>query len=262
VILIFQWLGFAGFSVATILAFLSILLKRRVVLASAPVFAAFGFLCQLAVFVQEVTRQPDLAFWSLDQVLSFLSVVAVLIYLIGVWRYRLHVLGVVMLPLALVMHLFSGWVPAHALPMSQELRDPLMWLHIVISTLGVGALFLTFTFSVIYLIQERALKEKRSGRFFLPLPSLTTCDRVLYVSLVVGFILLTVGLALAAVWSSNFQRTLWENQREVLALISWVIFGLVLYARLVRGWRGRKMAVLAIAGFVAVMLRILGGPFL
>jgi ABC-type uncharacterized transport system permease subunit len=78
---------------------------------------------------------------------------------------------------------------------------------------------------------------------------------------VVGFILLTVGLALAAVWSSNFQRTLLENQREVLALVSWVIFGLVLYARLVRGWRGRKMAVLAIAGFVAVMLRILGGPF-
>ena len=135
-ILIFQWLAFAGFSVATILAFVSILLKRRVVLASAPAFAAFGFVCQFAVFTQEVTRQPDLAFWSLNQVLSFLSLVAVLIYLFGVWRYRLHVLGVVMLPLALVLHLFSGWVPAHALPMSQELRDPLMWLHIVTSTLG------------------------------------------------------------------------------------------------------------------------------
>jgi ABC-type uncharacterized transport system permease subunit len=264
VILILQRLALAGYAIATLLAFSSILLRRRVIIALAPAFAAGAFLCQLGAFVYTASSRTELPFWSVDQILAFLTLVAVLIYLYGYWRYQLQALGVVMLPLALVLHLVSGWMPAHALPISDELRDPLMWFHIVVSTLGVAAFFLTFTFSVIYLIQERALKEKQSARFFLRLPSLTTCDRILYVSLVIGFLFLTAGLALAAVWSANFRGSfhIWENQREILALIAWMIFGLVLYARAVRGWRGRKMAVLAICGFVVVMLRIIGGPFL
>ena len=81
---------------------------------------------------------------------------------------------------------------------------------------------------------------------------------------ILGFAFLTVGLVLAAVWSANERETfqIWQSQREILALASWVIFGVVLYARLVSGWRGRKMALLSIAGFIAVMLRIIGGPFL
>ncbi len=263
-ILILQRLALGGYLVATLLAFASILLKRRMVIGLAPVFASAGAACHLVAFAATVAMADSLPLMAFDQVLSLLTLIAILIYLYGFWRYRLHVLGVVMLPLALILDLVSGWMPAQALPVSPDLRDPLLWLHIVASTLGVGALFLTFTFSVIYLVQERALKEKRAARFFLPLPSLSACDRILYSSLVVGFLLLTLGLVLAAVWSANFRGTfhVWENQREIMALVSWVIFGLVLYARLVRGWRGRKMALLAIAGFAAVMLRLLGGPFL
>ena len=73
-----------------------------------------------------------------------------------------------------------------------------------------------------------------------------------------------MGLVLAAVWSANERETfqIWQSQREILALASWVLFGVILYARQVSGWRGRRMALLSIAGFVAVMLRIIGGPFL
>jgi ABC-type uncharacterized transport system permease subunit len=261
--LILQRLALGGYAVATVLAFASIALRRRPVQHLAVAFAAVGFLAQLSVFLGDLWSPGRLPAASMDHILAFLTLVAVAIYLYGALRHRLHVLGVVMLPLALIVDLISGWMPVEAVQVSSELSQPLLWLHIVVSTVGVGALFITFTFSLMYLVQERALKEKKAGRFFLALPSLTTCDRVLYVSLVVGFGLLTVGLVLAAVWSANVRQTfhVWQNQREILALISWVIFGVVLYARLVSGWRGRKMAMLAIAGFAAVMLRILGGPF-
>ena len=263
--IILQRLALGGYAAATILAFISILLRRKVVFTLAPVFAGVGFLAHLVAFAGSLWSPAGLAGFGIDQVINLLSLIAVGIYLYGYIRYQMHVLGIVMLPLALVLYEISGWMPLEAVELASRYSQPLLWSHIVVSTLGVGALFLTFTFSVMYLIQERALKEKRRpARFFLSLPSLTACDRVLYVSLIIGFAFLTVGLALAAVWSANVRETfhVWQSQREILALVSWVIFGVVLYARLVSGWRGRKMALLAIAGFAAVMMRIIIGPFL
>ena len=262
--IIFYRLALGGYAVATLLVFTSMVTRRQVILVLVPAFAGIGFLAHLGGFASEIGSPRGLPIFAIDHVISFLALMAAAIYLYSYLRYRLHVLGMVMLPLALILFVFSGWLPLEAVEVSSRLSQPLLWLHIVVSTLGVGALFLTFTFSIIYLIQEKTLKEKRPSRFFLPLPSLTTCDLVLYRSLKLGFALLTVGLVLAAVWSANERETfqIWQSQREILALASWVIFGVVLYARLVSGWRGRKMALLSIAGFVAVMLRIIGGPFL
>ena len=262
--IILERLALGGYALSTLLAFASLLARRKVVFALAPLFAGVGFAAHLSAILVVYTQLETLPSSSIRDVLSFLALIAVGIYLYGYLRYRLHVLGIVMLPLALLLFLFSGWLPLESVEMPPTYSQPLLWLHIVVSTLGVGALFLTFTFSIMYLVQEKALKNKRPVRFFLPLPSLSACDQVLYVSLMIGFGLLTVGLALAAIWSANTRDTfdVWQNQREILALVSWVIFGVVLYARLVSGWRGRKMAFLTIAGFAAVMLRIIGGPFL
>jgi ABC-type uncharacterized transport system permease subunit len=262
--IILQRLALAGYVVATLLAFTSMATRRKVLLLLAPAFAGLGFIAHLGGFILEFATPQGLQLFAMDHVLSFLALVAVAIYLYSYLRYQSHVLGMVMLPLGLVLFLFSGWIPVEAVEVSGWVSQPLLWLHIVVSTLGVGALFLTFTFSIIYLIQEKTLKEKRTSQFFLPLPSLATCDRVLYRSLRLGFALLTIGLVLAAVWSANERETfqIWQSQRELLALISWVIFGVILYARQVSGWRGRRMALLSIAGFVAVMLRVIGGPFL
>jgi len=262
--IILQRLALGGYALSTLVAFTSLLGRRKVVLALAPVVAGAGLVAHLGAFThayRHLEIQPGSA---ARNVLSALALMAVAIYLYGYLRYRLHVLGIVMLPLALLLFLFSGWLLPESVEVSPAYSQPLLWLHIAVSTLGVGALFLTFTFSVMYLVQEKALKKKRPVSFFLPLPSLSACDHVLYVSLMIGFALLTIGLALIAVWSANMRGTfdVWESQREILALVSWVIFGVVLYARLVTGWRGRKMAFLTIAGFAAVMLRIIGGPFL
>ncbi|MFQ5670223.1 MAG: inner membrane protein YpjD [Acidobacteriota bacterium] len=263
-IVVLQRMALGGYLVATCSAFLSIFLRRQRLIRLAGPLAGMGLLCHSLAFVFHLRTAGPALFTTLDESLSFLSLVAVFLYLFGSLRYRLHVLGVIMLPLALILGLLGSDLTVQAVPVSPALRDPLLWLHVVVSSLGVGSFFLTFTFSVIYLIQERALKEKRPARFFLSLPSLTACDQGLFLSLMVGFVLLTAGLILAMIWSASFRGTfhVWQNQREILALISWGIFGVVLYARLVRGWRGRKTALLAIVGFAAVMLRLIGGHVL
>lgn len=262
--IILQRLALGGYALSTLLAFGSLLARRKGFFALAPIAAGAGFVAHLGAFTITFQHLQAAQGSAIRNVLSALALIAVAIYLYGYMRYRLHVLGIFMLPLALLLFLFSGWLLPESVVVAPAYNQPLLRLHIAVSTLGVGALFLTFTFSVMYLVQEKALKQKRPVSFFLPLPSLSACDRVLYVSLMIGFGLLTIGLALAAVWSANMRGTfdIWQSQREILALVSWVIFGVVLYARLVTGWRGRKMAFLTIAGFAAVMLRLIGGPFL
>ncbi|MFQ5719828.1 MAG: inner membrane protein YpjD [Acidobacteriota bacterium] len=258
-----QRLALAGYGIAALLSFTALASKKRWILRLVPFAAMAGVASQLAYAIPPVLRGDHILFGAIDDVLPFLTVVAAVAYLYGHWRHGLHVLGVILLPLALVLDLVSDVLPTRTLPVAAGFKDPLLIFHIVVSTMGVAALCVTFTFSVIYLVQENALKKKRDNRFFLVLPSLSGCDQALYRSMVVGFALLTVGLAAAAVWSANFRGTfrLWENQREVIGLIAWAIFGVVLYARLVRGWRGRKAALLAIAGFAAVMARVLSYPF-
>jgi ABC-type transport system involved in cytochrome c biogenesis permease subunit len=58
-------------------------------------------------------------------------------------------------------------------------------------------------------------------------------------------------------WSSSFM----EDPRQVFAAISWLIYGTLLAARLSAGWRGRKAAFLAVAGFAAVILTFGGVHF-
>jgi ABC-type transport system involved in cytochrome c biogenesis permease subunit len=41
-------------------------------------------------------------------------------------------------------------------------------------------------------------------------------------------------------------------------LVTWVIYGGLLQARLTAGWRGRKAALLSVLGFGAVLVTVLG----
>jgi len=41
-------------------------------------------------------------------------------------------------------------------------------------------------------------------------------------------------------------------------LITWFIYAFYLHSRLLRGWRGKRIAVVAVLGFVAVIFTYLG----
>jgi len=48
----------------------------------------------------------------------------------------------------------------------------------------------------------------------------------------------------------------------VLALITWLVYLFIMHYRLTAGWRGRRVAWLAIAGFVIVLVTWVGARYL
>jgi ABC-type transport system involved in cytochrome c biogenesis permease subunit len=132
----------------------------------------------------------------------------------------------------------SGWVVA----------------HIALIFTGYAALFLSFAASLLYLVQERALKAKHARPVLSRLPSLQTTDDIGYKSLLLGFPFMTLGLiAGAVVAQASFGPAYFLDPKVVLSLLMWLVYMLLLYTRWNSGWRGRRAAWLASFAFVAAL---------
>jgi ABC-type transport system involved in cytochrome c biogenesis permease subunit len=106
----------------------------------------------------------------------------------------------------------------------------------------------------LYLIQEKAIKDKRRGFFFRRLPSLKLLDSVGYASLVVGFPLLTFGIISGVIYAQIVRGQFWTwDPREIFAAITCLVYAALVHERLVVGWRGKRAAVMTIVGFAILL---------
>ena len=68
------------------------------------------------------------------------------------------------------------------------------------------------------------------------------------------FPLWTFSVIAGSIWAEAAWGRYWGwDPKETWAFITWVIYAAYLHARATIGWRGRKAAYVAIAGFIAIM---------
>jgi len=130
------------------------------------------------------------------------------------------------------------------------------WLiaHIILIFTGYAALVLSFGASLLYLVQERALKSKRSNALLTWLPPLQTIDEIGYRSLLFGFPFMTLGLIAGSVLAiDKYGPLFFYDPKILLSFIMWGVYMLLLYTRWSSGWRGRRAAFLATFAFVIAL---------
>jgi cytochrome c-type biogenesis protein CcsB len=90
--------------------------------------------------------------------------------------------------------------------------------------------------------------------------SASTLDEITYKSIAIGFPIFTLGgLIFGAIWADQAWGVYWSwDPKETWSLITWFVYAFYLHARLLRGWRGHKISVVAVLGFVAVIFTYLG----
>jgi ABC-type transport system involved in cytochrome c biogenesis permease subunit len=67
--------------------------------------------------------------------------------------------------------------------------------------------------------------------------------------------LLTLGILTGGVWAAHAWGRFWSGEpREILSLITWMIYAGLLQFRLTAGLRGRRAATLTIFGFALVLV--------
>jgi cytochrome c-type biogenesis protein CcsB len=251
----FFFLGLLGYLVGMLYYLLHVATGR-------PRLGWVGTVCTLAGFgahtVSHAARIATLGRPPLStpyESLSFFAWAIALIYLAVELRYRDRIMGAFVLPIVVLSGSAAAALPARLAGLSQTVQGLGLWSHVALALLGNAAFVLTCCAGLMYLLQERQLKSHHPGRLNLRLPSLALLDDVGFKSILVGFPLLTLALISGVLWAEISRGSFFSwRPREVWSVVSWVLYGGLLYARVSAGWRGKKAAVLAILGFCLVFL--------
>ncbi|MDI6710034.1 MAG: c-type cytochrome biogenesis protein CcsB [Bacillota bacterium] len=174
--------------------------------------------------------------------------------LLTVWRWRMTVTAAFTLPLAVGLLGVASLLPSEVRPLAPALQSVWLQLHVAAAILAYAAFTISFALAVLYLLSERRADSRLPG-----LPPAEVLDRYTHSSVAFGFAFQTLLLITGAVWAEDVWGAWWSwDPKETWALVTWLIYALYLHARTARGWKGRRAAWLAVAGFAAVLFTLLG----
>ncbi len=196
--------------------------------------------------------------------LIFFSWTIVLVYLILEFKYRQKIIGVFVTPIAFLTIALTSIIPgidAKITPLVPALQSNWLTIHVTTCFLGYASFAVSFGISILYLVRDK--REGHQGGGLRWLPSVSILDEINYKSIVIGFPMLTLGIITGAAWAHYAWGTYWSwDPKETWSLITWFIYAAFLHARFTRDWRGKKSAVLSIAGFTAVLFTYFGVNYL
>jgi ABC-type uncharacterized transport system permease subunit len=134
-------------------------------------------------------------------------------------------------------------------------------LHLALAMLAYGLFVIALLHATLMAVAERQLHLKGSAAF-PNLPPLLTLETLLFRIIGAAFFFLTLTLLTGIAFSETlFGRALRFEHKTVFALLSWLVFGLLLAGRWRYGWRGRTAVRWTLTGFVMLLLAYVGSRF-
>lgn len=197
-------------------------------------------------------RASHVPLLSAFEFVTFFALLVIGVFLLFAFRERNRMLGVFLLPVGLALMLYAAFMPMAIEPELPIFNSLLLKFHILTTLLGYAAWTITFAASVSYLYLER--KQNGSPGLF---------DQMAYRAAFFAFCFLTLGIITGALWGDRVFGQLWFwDPKETWSFITWLIFLAYLHARYTLDWRGRRAAILAIAGFITLVFTYVGVDFL
>jgi cytochrome c-type biogenesis protein CcsB len=181
-----------------------------------------------------------------------------LIYLIFERLYDVKQLGAIVVTIAFGMSVYVWTLPASmrevdALNPALQ-NQPLMTAHVSMAILAYATFAVSFAAAVLYLVASR--------RRIAWLPSPEMLDDIGYRAVTLGFPMLALVLILGSMWAYRAWGSYWSwDPKETSALFTWLVYGVYLHTRSLRGWRGTRSAVILLIGFAAVIFTYYGNYF-
>ncbi len=220
-----------------------------------------GFLLHTGFLIYQGIEGAHFPITNLRESLAFFAWTVSLCFLISYLRYRVTALGPFLLPV--VAALMLGTTYLESSPAPTVLNSSWIYFHTISLFLAYAMFVVTFIAALLYLFQERELKRKKPKTFYYQLPSLGKLDDLFLRFLISGFCFMSVGLLVGIIWARQDWVQGWQRDPTVVAAAAtWLIYLLLIYLRLTVGWRGRRAAVISMAGFISVLLTFAGASYL
>jgi ABC-type uncharacterized transport system permease subunit len=191
---------------------------------------------------------------GMHEVDSLLALLICAAFLLIALLYQTVSFGVFALPLSLLLVLEPALGLGHSSFESPVVRTGWLFLHISALLAAYSALFFSLLANLLYLVQERGLKQKRRIVLLAWLPPLETLDRIASSTLLIGFPFMTVGLLAGSVIAQQVVGAAYFlDPKVLLSFAMWAIYLMMLFVRRSIGLRGRRAVYLSSFVFLVVL---------
>jgi len=175
-------------------------------------------------------------------------------------------MGVFIVPILFGLQLIPAMSPGVE-RMDPVLDSPWFWVHVSSLLFAYASCALAGVLGLTYVLQFKEIKKKQLGYFYTRLPSLQTLDVMNSRAVTIGWLFLTLGVAVGALWTAQ-ARVLAPNDPNLMAMslddpkvlgavITWIVYSFAVLSRRTMGWTGRRAALLSALGFAIVLLNFL-----
>jgi len=268
---ILSWVTFI-YLAAFVLYFIRIIRNEALWGRLATITVSIGFAAQTVALILRWVESYHMGIGHVPlsnfyESLIFFSWTIVLLYLVFEWRIKNKSLGTFVVPVAFIAMAFASLSPNinnRIQPLIPALQSNWLTSHVMTCFMGYAAFAIAFGLGCMYIIKSLDRRSSsRSGSFLGLLPELDTIDELIYQSIALGFIFLSLGIITGSVWAHYAWGSYWSwDPKETWSLITWLVYAALLHARLVRGWRGKRIALMSIVGFACVLFTYLGVNYL
>lgn len=175
-------------------------------------------------------------------------------------------MGVFILPIVVGLQVIPVLYPG------MEYADPVLdsgwfWVHVSSLLFAYASLALAGVLGLTYVLQFKEIKKKHLGYLYERLPSLQVLDVMNSRAVAVGWLFLTIGVAVGIIWTAqaravapddpNLRAMALQDPKIFIAFVTWCVYSFALISRRAMGWTGRKAAWLSALGFAILLLNLL-----
>ena len=190
--------------------------------------------------------------------LSLISATITLLILVSSIKHPVDILSIMIMPIAVLMIVLDTIQSSTHIIATGGATG--LTFHIMSSIIAYSILGLAAAYAILLSIQNRLLHSHQPGGFVRALPPLKTMESLLFETITVGFVCLSVALASGFIFLDNiFEQQL--VHKTVLSIFAWVVFAILLFGHRFIGWRGRTATRWTLGGFFSLMLAYFGSKF-
>ena len=165
--------------------------------------------------------------------------------------HRQRSVGAFVLPFIIIFFLAAQIVPADRLSPT-PVRGPVFALHVTLSILAYAAFALSCVLSVMFLLEDRLLHNRKLTEVVWRLPPLELLERMSQSSVLIGLIAIIVGTILGFVWVDRLTGPIWDP-KYLFTVVVLALYAIYLALSRTTSWRGARASRLCVFNFFLVV---------
>jgi HemX protein len=196
-----------------------------------------------------IFRHPPVT--TIFEILTVLACSIAVTYLVIELRSQQKETGCFILTIAFIFQLASSVFIKDTPEVPEILRSPLFGAHVSSALIGYAAITIAGAYGLMYLMLYHEMKATRFGVVYKKLPTLESLERMTFTAVKLAFLLLSIAILFGFIWLHRaIANPNYFDPKLIGTILVWAMYGFLVIAKMRYGWKGRKVMILSIIGFL------------